>query len=79
MKAKNDVLPLEQLVLMRLLPPPLFVLINYGHLENTCCCSHNVGSSKFKLFKLSKKTIRQFIANDDKFTTVITIDQNTFD
>ena len=50
LKAKNDVLPLEQLVLMRLLPPPLFVLINYGHLENTCCCSHNVGSSKFKLF-----------------------------
>ena len=50
LKAKNDVLPLEQLVLMRLLPPPLFVLINYGHLENTCCCSHNVGSSKFKQF-----------------------------
>ena len=74
LKAKNDVLPLEQLVLMRLLPPPLFVLINYGHLENTCCCSHNVGSSKFKLF-IKNWVGRKVPQNEITYYSIFCLDQ----
>ena len=73
-ESKKWCFAVEQLVLMRLLPPPLFVLINYGHLENTCCCSHNVGSSKFKLF-IKNWVDRKVSQNEITYYSIFCLDQ----